>query len=511
MDLKVLKQDLAYENTACKQTAEQSIDLDVALPDYMPRISRLLKCKATPKIASNGINGQTLLAEGNISILIFYATADEEICSYEYNLPLSKSFEVGDNCSDGIAVCMAREEYLNSRLVDENKVELHGAVGITAKIINRKVTPVVADVDGCGVVVNRGVAPATSPVGLCEKFLNIEEELQLGNGQPSIRNILRYEACAGNTECKIISDKVVVKGDIKVFVLYCGEQTAAPQVLRCSVPYSQIIDIDGINDTCECESSVDIVRLEVKPHTSMSGETRSVSFAAKVKFLVTATCNNDVAVVYDAFSTKYETEIVTDAVSFNKIFATVNERFVTKNSIDAGGNSIGTIIDLWCDPHVVSNRIFGEEAVISGNMLICVLAYDLESRPCYFERNVDFEYKHPIKNTTDNMQCSAAVSPVAVTYTILNADKLEVTAELLVNCTINNCVKIPVLTDLRVNEDNLKQSASGSAMIVYFADSGEQIWDIARRYNSSPDEIAQINSLEGNTVNTAAPLIIPVK
>ena len=511
MDLKVLKQDLAYENTVCKQTAEQSIDLDVVLPDYLPRISRLLKCKATPKIASNGINGQTLLAEGNISIVIFYVTADEEICSYEYNMPLSKSFEINDNCSDGIAVCLAREEYLNSRLVDENKVELHGAVGITAKIINRKVTQVVADVDGCGVVVNRGIAPATSPVGLCEKFLNIEEELQLGNGQPSIRNILRYEACAGNTECKIISDKVVVKGDIKVFVLYCGEQTAAPQALRCTVPYSQIIDIDGINDTCECESSVEIVRLEVKPHTSMNGETRSVSLAAKVKFLVTATCNNDVAVVYDAFSTKYETEIVSDAVNFNKIFKTVNERFVTKNSIDSGGNSIGTIIDLWCDPQVVSNRIFGNEIVLSGNMLICVLAYDLESKPCYFERNVDFEYKHPIKNAADSMQCRSDISPVAVTYTILSADRLEVSVELLINCTVNNIVRIPVVTDLKINQENVKPAPTDSAMIVYFADSGEQLWDIARRYNSSPDEIAQINSLDGNVLNVAKALIIPIK
>ena len=37
------------------------------------------------------------------------------------------------------------------------------------------------------------------------------------------------------------------------------------------------------------------------------------------------------------------------------------------------------------------------------------------------------------------------------------------------------------------------------------------VWDIARKYNSSPDEISEINSIEGNSICETKPLLIPIK
>ena len=46
-------------------------------------------------------------------------------------------------------------------------------------------------------------------------------------------------------------------------------------------------------------------------------------------------------------------------------------------------------------------------------------------------------------------------------------------------------------------------------MTVYFADSGEKIWDIARHYYASVDEIKQINQINEDILACDKMILIP--
>ena len=122
MELNILKQDLSINNKIFTQTAEQSIDLDFSLPEYYPRINKVLKCIAKPRISASTINGQILSVEGNISIVLLYITDTTEICSFEYMMPFSRSFEFEGDAKDCLPDCSVREEYVNCRLLDEKSV-----------------------------------------------------------------------------------------------------------------------------------------------------------------------------------------------------------------------------------------------------------------------------------------------------------------------------------------------------------------------------------------------------
>ncbi len=511
MNVKILKQEMSVNNEFFNQSAEQSIELDITVPEYYPEIDRVLKCRATPRVVTAGVNGQILSVDGNVNILLLYITPKNELCSFEYIMPFSRTFEFEGDTSGCIPICSVREEYINCRPLDSRSVELHGAIGINAKILKKHSTEIVTDIDGGNVVINRGLAPATTPIGMSEKCISVEEELELGNGQPSIKNILRYDAKAVNLECKIISGKVVVKGEIKVFVLYCGEQVSTPQTFRTTVPYSTIIEIDGINDECECEAMCELAQLEIKARTSITGEARTFSLSGKLRFRATACCNNDVPVVYDAFSTKYETEISSKEIMVEKIFKTVNESFLCKRNLEISSGSVGTVIDLWGEPQVLSSRLDNEELSITGNMPVYMLAYDSESNPIYIERVVDFDCKFKVSGVTHKMRANATVSIKNISYTIIDNCNIEICAELMLTSSIYNISRITVVNDISVNNDALKKNKHNSAMIIYYADTGEKIWDIARRFNSSPDEISEINAIETGEIKCQKTLLIPIK
>lgn len=511
MELKIVKQDVSVNEKVFEAAAEQSIDLEITLPDYYPKINKILKCKAVPRIVSSNINGQMLSNECTVNISLFYCGEHGEIFSYEYVMPFCKNFECNGDISDGIPHCTVVEEYLNCRLSSDNKIELHGAVGFCAEIFKKKKLSVISDVDGGCVMQKRAFAPATTVVGTSEKYINIEEELELSSGQPSVNNIIRYCVKAVNRECSIINGKIAVKGEMRVFVLYCGENSETPQKFQTIVPYSKIMEIDGVTDECICACEARVCSLEIKPRTAITGQTRSLSFNAKLLLSAKASCNNDIPVICDAFSTKYESEVKIKEMVFEKIHKTFNENFLCRKRLELGNDNIGNVIDIWCNPKIENCKTENNELHISGQAQICILAYDSENNPTYIERMADFEYKSNFENAIGQTKCVADVSENKISFTIIGNNCIEVTAELTVNAAVYVLNKTALVESVSVDDKMLKSDDDGTALIIYYGKTGDSLWDIARKYNSSPDEIAEINSIDAPELTCEKTLLIPVK
>ena len=49
-----------------------------------------------------------------------------------------------------------------------------------------------------------------------------------------------------------------------------------------------------------------------------------------------------------------------------------------------------------------------------------------------------------------------------------------------------------------------------TAFRIYFAEAGERIWDIAKRYGTDHKAIIESNSLESGILETKQPLLIPM-
>lgn len=510
MDYRVTGQGVAVSEVLFDQTVEQSIDAEFTLPDYCPDISRVLKCRLIPNISNRTLNGSTLSIEGTACITLIYCDESGSICSYDYQTPFSRAMDVGGACDACASLFVkVRAESVNCRAVTSRKLDIHSATSIRAKVVCRKETEVVCDVDGPDVQLLKGMAPATNPLSVSEKYLVLEEEIDLSDDQPSIRSVLRADGRVVSAECKVISNKAVVKGEMMLNALYCPDDGRKPECLEYSLPISQIVDIDGINDTCDCEVSAEVVSLELKPRTGMSGEARSFILQAKVYIAISAFCNEDVPVIYDAYSTKYEAKTEKSNIMFEKMICTINENYLCKKSLEFTEGSISSIIDLWCDSQVGGVTNEKNTLVVTGTVQICMLAYDTENMPVYFERPVDYEYRYDMDKTPANMRCDPQIAAVASSHTVSSTSKVEVRVELGIVASVFELSQIPLITSIEIDEESPRTRNDDTALVIYYADAGEKVWDIARRYNTSPAEIAGANDLTDDALTGSQMLLIP--
>ncbi len=508
MEQKNIKTAVHSTETIFNESAEVPIDVDFTLPDYCPDISKILKCRAVSRISSKGINGRTVSTEGCVTITVIYADDDNALNSYEYQYPFSKNFDVGVNTDGAVLSVKSKCEYINCRAVTGRKIDIHGAAGIYVKLTRRKSCEVISDIDDAGIELLRGSIPATVPMGSCDKYLIIEEEIELGSGQPDIRCIVRYDAEACVRENKILAGKSVVKGEMAVSILYCPE-SGSTQTVRATIPFSQLLEIDGMNDSCSCESKASIAHLEIKPRSSAAGECRSFSLSAKLLICSECCCNNDIDVILDAYSRKNEAEISKNEVCFNKIISNINETFNCKKNLEFADDALSLISDLWCEVKAGSAKFMGDSLIINGVVTAYMIAHDSEGTPAFYERPIDFEYRYPIGDTGKSLMCAPDITVHSCNYTITSPNSMELRVDLNINATVYECSNIPLIVDITVKENEPLEKKSQGAMTIYFASKGENIWDIARRYFANVEEVRQINGVSEDVLAADRMILVP--
>ena len=507
MENQNLKTSVFSIDTVFSESAEQPIDIDFTLPDYYADISKILKCRAVARVAAKCINGSNISIDGCVTVTVIYCGSDNCISSYEYQYPFSKTFDTGidtDGCSLNVK---AKCEYINCRAVTGRKVDIHGAIGIYVNITRRCLTDVISDYDDCNIELLRDTVPATIPMGSADKYLLIEEEIELGTAQPDIRCIVRYDAQATVTDTKIMAGKVMVKGDMRIKLLYMPEGNGAPQTVRYQLPFSQLIEIEGISEECDCESKVSIAQLEIKPRVSASGECRQLMLNAKLLVTSMCCCNNDIAVIVDAYSRKYEADILKNDVCFNKIIENINQNHSCKKKLEFPDGALSSICDMWCEVRTDNVKFYNNAMNITGVVTAFIVAQDNQAVPTFYEKTIDFEYAYPM-NTDGDFRCAPEISVISANYTITTEQEMELRVELNICASIYRCSNLPLITNIKINDSKPISKKSESAMTVYYASKGEKLWDIARKYFAGIDEIKQINDIYDDVLGEDKMLLI---
>ncbi len=507
MDNNILKTPVFTENILMKETAEVPIDVNFTLPDYAAEIVKIFKCIVTPRISSKNISGGKLDVEGCFWINVIYSNGEGRLCAYEYQSPFSRSFELPSG-NDGLYVtAKIKTEYINCRPITERRIDIHGAASIIVCGYERKMCELVSDYDDNDIELKRAIVPATTPMGTGEKALLLEEEIEIGQAQPAICSMLRYETSALIRECKLLNEKAIIKGELTVTVLYCSD-AGKIQSVRATLPFSQLIEMAGAGESCECNATVSLTSIEIKPRTNISGEARSLSMSAKLNIAATAFCECEIEAVLDAYSRKNQLETEKTDIHFKKISNCISDTVKAKDELSFGDITLSGVSDIWGDIAASSVKFTDDEMQLEGKVNVCAVVTDENGKPQFYERALDFTYAYPLGEIKGG-ECDPDLEIKNLSYTLLGNNRIEVRIEIGLYACVYSGENIKAITSVSKGSPYQSEVDKG-ALAVYFAAAGEHIWDIARRYRSSVEEICEINDIAADVLTEEKMIIVPM-
>lgn len=517
MELKLTKESICINEVVFDGTLEQAVELDYLLPDYCPSIFKVLKCRILPKITSERIMNGKLLVDGTAYIKIIYVCEESyRIRSITQKQAFSKSMELKDNYSDGVVSAGVKCDYVNCRVVNQRRLDIRGAISMKATVSAVRKLDVLCGASGMGIQVNTQNVTALDKKLYASKEFSVKEELELAYGKPPVSEVLDHTASAILTDYKLIANKVVLKGEILFHTLYCPVEESSPtdteqlQIMDYTIPISQIVDLPGVSEDYQCVVSFDVTSVELNLKQNNDGVCTCFDAEFGLRACCEADRNAETQLINDIYSTGFEVQSEVSRVKIEQLVSIINESCICKHSVSIPQGEMSCVYDICCDFSGESCKVENGCILISGNLDISILALDNDCMPVLFEKSNPCEMKIEARCADSDVMFSPNVTIASVSYSLVSGSEIEVRAELKVCGSLYRCCYYEVVGSVNIDETCRKEHCADAVLRLYYAQRGERVWEIAKRYSTSVDAIVLENNLESDTLPSKSMLLIPM-
>ncbi len=492
---------------------EQPIDLDFTLPDYCPSIEKILKCRVSPKIHSKSLSGDRLTIEGAVTVCVLYIDEEKRtLRSCEHTLPYSGSISVKSDCSDAVIRAYAKPEYINCRAISSRRLDIHGAFSLCARIDAICSREAALDCQSEDLELKKSSVPISRLCSLAQQQFSVADELEPTNGSPAIRSILKSDVKVKPIDCKIAGDKAMARGELIARVLYIADNEAADTaVMEFTLPVTEVIDSPGIESDSRLEWRLELLSSDIRLREDGSGEGGGfISIDCRLCAYVAAYSDEDFEYVSDAYSTLYDLDCEYSNLRATRLCDSTRESFITKSGTDAETNGISRVIDVWGEQCSSEPGFDNGSPIVRGRINACILALDNDSLPFYIERSVD--YLCPVKlniDSPDKSLIEASAEVESISYRLNGGSGIDLRCEIAVSATAYESYSVRALSAAHADEEHKRIKDPDVALTLYFAQRGESLWDIARRYSTKTEAIKRENDVADDELDGEVMLLIP--
>ena len=127
----------------------------------------------------------------------------------------------------------------------------------------------------------------------------------------------------------------------------------------------------------------------------------------------------------------------------------------------------------------------------------------------YFDKTEPFTHEIDI-DCQQPMEFLGEFSILDVGFTSSGSGRAEIRCEIGITGPVYCSEPEAVLTSLTVDEEHPKEKDPSVSLTIYFADAGENLWEVAKRYNTSMEKILADNGLTGTVIGEKRSLLIPM-
>ncbi len=508
MSFEIKKEKLWVKECAEKMKTEQGIETQITLPDYCGEIKKILKCALVPGIHSVSRTGERVSARGNILLRVLYCAENDRIDCYEKNIDLAVSGQMKDIADDTVLTAKAETSYVNCRVSSPRKITVEGSVCVefNGEKINKKEYPFAVESPYVQVLNQEIENENTICIG--EKTFDMAETVSLPSEKPPLGKLLSRNAYVVLDSKKAVSGKLLIKGECVTEIVYCPQdETSALQRFSHSMPLSQIIDIDGIDDDMECNVRCVPSLLTVNSKNGSDDSGRLIDIVLRISAQISGTKKGKAKFISDCYSTDGEieseytlTDILCPLTSFEKTET-------VKSVIDIGAQ-VKEIYDVRISDVKTQMKGEGDKAKGVCKAVACILYIDEKDEPSYAEKELEFLSEVPLKGTYESVKCDYDAFVKKTEWNSSGKGKAELSLDIIVNVKICSVNSVRILADIKKAEGENKNFRK-PALTIYFCDDKEKVWDIAKKYRTTSEAVREENGIEGEEIKGARMLLIP--
>ncbi len=508
MDLNRDIKNIGLFEKVCEVSSEQALDAEMNLPDYCPEIQRIVKCNVIPNVVSVRHQPGRITAEVNAVIRLIYVGESGNISSFEQTSSFEKTIEhsaVSQDCSVGIKVTA---DYVNCRALNPRKADIRSMLKFICSVSKKRDETVLCGVTGAGIQTMSDDYEFASVSSVNERIFTVSEIKEIPEEKPTVVSVISGSASAVCSEVKVINNKALLKGECTVKIYYISDENGNVECTEHSMPISQIIEADGLDEGDTVSTAFEIYSCEVFSKVNAGGEMRQLDINVGISCFLISFTSKPVSLISDAYSTEYELNQSTKSIEISSVNTEFENVFTNKTVLESIGVSVDKILCARCGELSYSFSLKENKCHISGTYDITVIYVDSEKQIGIIKKPLNFDYAIQLNGAAENIKCFGNVMILGCACVATGESRLEIKTEMKASGIVLESRIRKYVSAVEIGDENIKKE-NKSSLTIYFADKGETVWNIARKYCTTVEAILKENDLTENILSAGKMLLIP--
>ena len=510
MEYNLSKHSVSNLNCFLDTVNEQIVDVDITLPDYCPDVEKILKCTLKPKIYTKRISSGQLTIDGVSCVHILYCDGiKHSIRAFEQSVPFTATFSLKSTPEHYITLAHTKCEYINCRALSNRKLVVHGAFSLYAKVLSKSTNDVYSFDEECDLQVKHREIEVSDLCALCDEQFSVTEEITLSS-KPHVEAMLDYSVDSNIVEVKSIENKIMLNAELRLDVMYISDlEKCTVEHISYVFPFNRVFDCDGVGDDLSCFGTLDVLAHDLHLKNDSLSETSAFVLDVKLNFAQQGYMCKNMKVIEDAYSTCYSVAPEKEMMRTEKNLEVLHYTHFAKESISTDGVKISKVLNIYCENIFLTPVMSDGVLSLSGKAIICILLFSEDDAPVYLERTIELDLKPEISRTFDKAELFMC-SVNSLSFRLVDDYNIEIKAEVKADIVLCDMIVENIVTNIKVlSDDNIEKD--DCALVLYFAEKGESVWDISKKYLTSETALVRENSLSDDVLSSPLMLLIPTE
>ena len=400
--------------------------------------------------------------------------------------------------------CEVMPKSMECKILNGRKVNVKSILEVNAKIYFNEEIEFIENITNLSDIqkLNKGFN-MNSLLGIGQTKAFAKDTIAI-DGIDNLAEILKTSFRIINREVKVSYNKVLLKADIEVKIMYLTEDNRI-NCVKSKIPVIGFVDIQNVSDNNICDVKYEMKNLNLKPNNV---DEHSIYVEIEIEMECKVYESKEVDLIEDLYSPSVEL-----SSECKKIMTMQDKRKVQdvcnirqKEIIQEIKNE--KIYDTDIRINIQNTNVMNDRIIFEGEIEVNFIFSSIKTGGIDTKRTtIPFNYNMDIQGITKDCKLNTYVEAVAQDFIIMPDESLDIKIDLKFILDIFKNVNINLINNINVQENKYEEPHS---IIIYYVKPGDTIWKIAKKFKSTVTDIKNMNEIEDeNKINVGEQLFIP--
>ena len=500
--------ELLHINQIIGQKTDTAIvEEDFVVPDIKPDILNAISTSGTVCIYKKEVMDGKIKIDGCINAYIIYMADDEmgSTRSLNVNLNFSKIVDFEKAKSGMFLKSDISLKQVECIVINGRKINVKSVLDLNLKICSNEEVQFIKQIDGVKNIqlLNENLC-INSLLGSGNTKIYAKDTILIDNID-DLAEIMKVNVQMKNSETKISYNKVLVKADAEVKIMYLTQDNRIKCVTNI-IPTMGFVDIQNVSDENLCDVKYEIKNLLVKPN---SIEEHSIYVEIEFEVICNVYENKNLDIIQDLYSpninlaySQKQIKVMSNIMNIKDICSIREKQYIQEI-----GNS--EIYDVDVLPVITNKTVLKDRVIFEGETNVKFLFKNNETGNLNSKQIViPLNYNMDLAGVMPNTQIDVKTEIVMQDFVLMPDFSMDIKIDIGFMVSSSNNKSINIIDELNIEENRQENRYS---VIIYFVKPGDTLWNIAKKFRSTIKDITKINDIgDENKIFVGDQLFIPL-